>query len=187
MNVLDRFNGVKEIQLEPQEDERGFFMRVYDDQIFNTFGIHRIWVQENHSLTEKKDTIRGLHFQVPPYQETKLVRVIHGEIYDVFVDLRRDSSTFGQGGALLLSAANKKMVYIPKGFAHGFLTLTKNCEVLYKMDSYYAERHESSIKWDDPDLDIEWPVNDPIVSEKDAKAVSFKEFKEKWWGFRNGT
>ena len=182
MNVLDIWGGVYEIQLEPQEDERGFFMRVYDDMTFKQFGIHRVWVQENHSLTLEKGTIRGMHFQLPPFQETKLVRVIRGKIHNVFVDLRRDSQTFGEWDHITLSAANKKMVYIPKGFAHGFCTLTRNCEVLYKMDNYYADGHESSIKWDDPDLDIEWPVDDPIVSEKDAKAVSFKEFEEKWWG-----
>lgn len=183
MNILEIFGGVYEIQLEPQEDERGFFMRVYDDTLFKRSGIHKNWVQESHSLTVEEGTIRGLHFQLPPFQETKLVRVIRGGIYDAFVDLRRDSTTFGECGSIVLSAENKKMVYIPKGFAHGFSTLTRNCEVLYKMDNYYADRHKSRIKWDDPDLDIEWPVDNPIVSEKDAKAASFKEFKEKWGGF----
>ena len=182
MNVLDRLSGVKEIRLDPQEDERGFFMRVYDDMVFRSAGMDRFWVQENHSLTMEEGTIRGLHFQLPPFQETKLVRVIRGEIYDVFVDLQHGSETFGKWGCITLSAANKKMVYIPKGFAHGFCTLSKNSEVVYKVDNYYAPIHESAIRWDDPDLDIEWPVDNPIVSEKDAKAASFKDFKEKWCG-----
>lgn len=183
MNILERWGGVYIIQSEPQEDERGFFMRVYDDTTFKQFGIHRVWVQENHSLIVGKGTIKGMHFQVPPFQETKLIRVIRGEIYDVFVDLRRDSPAFGQWGCITLSAAKKEMLYLPRGFAHGFCTLTSYCEVLYKMDNYYADKYESSIKWDDPDLDIEWPVDNPIISEKDAKAESFKEFKEKRWGF----
>ena len=180
MRILDIFGGVKVIQLEPHNDKRGFFMRVYDDGVFKKAGIHRDWVQENHSLTVEEGTIRGLHFQLRPFQETKLVRVIRGEIYDVFVDLRDGSETFGEWGCVTLSAENKKMVYIPKGFAHGFCTLSKNSEVVYKVDNCYAPRHERTIRWDDPDLDIEWRINNPILSDKDAKAASFKEFEKIW-------
>lgn len=173
-----KFKGVFEIQLEPLEDKRGFFMRVYDDKIFKKYGIHRDWVHENHSLSVEKGVIRGMHFQFPPNTETKLVRVVHGEIYDVFIDLRKDSSTFGRWDSIKLSADNKKMIYIPKGFAHGFCTLTKNCEVLYKVDNYYVPESEGTIRWNDPDLGIHWPVTGPILSEKDAKSKGFKEFVE---------
>ncbi len=171
-----RIRGVFEIQLDSHEDKRGFFMRIYDTQLFEEYKIHRKWVQENHSLSVEKGVIRGMHFQFPPHSETKLIRVVHGEIYDVFIDLRKDSPTFGQWDGIILSADNKKMIYIPRGFAHGFCTLTENCEILYKMDNYYSPNSEGSIKWNDPNLKIDWPVNNPILSEKDLKAKSFKEF-----------
>ena len=177
-----RIKGIFEIQLEPHEDKRGFFMRVYDTQLFEEYKIDRNWVQENHSLSVEKGVIRGMHFQLSPHSETKLIRVINGEIYDVFVDLRKDSSTFGRWDSINLSADNKKMIYIPRGFAHGFCTLTENCEILYKMDNYYAPNSEGSIRWDDPDVGINWPMNNPIISEKDLKAKSFREFIERYGG-----
>lgn len=180
-----KLKGVMIIEPEVFRDTRGFFMRVYDDTIFRKYGIHRNWVQENHSLSVEKGVIRGMHFQFPPHMETKLVRVISGEIYDVFIDLRKDSSTFGNWDSITLSVDNKKMVYIPRGFAHGFCSLTKNCEVLYKMDNYYAPNSVGIIRWNDPDLGIDWPVNDPILSEKDSEAKSFREFIETYgdWKF----
>jgi len=177
-----RFKGVFEIQLEPLQDNRGFFMRVYDEEIFKKHGIHKNWVQENHSLSIEKGIIRGMHFQFPPHMEAKLVRVIRGEIYDVFIDLRKDSLTFGQWDSIKLSADSREMIYIPRGFAHGFCTLTKNCEVIYKVDNYYAPDSEGIIRWDDPDLAIKWPLNNPILSEKDSKAKNFREFIEKHGG-----
>ena len=153
-------------------------MRVYDDKIFKKHGIHKNWVQENHSLSVEEGVIRGMHFQFPPHAETKLVRVISGDIYDVFIDLRKGSPSFGKWDSITLSADNKKMIYIPRGVAHGFCTLTKNCEVVYKVDNYYASDRESCIRWNDPDLGIVWPVNKPILSEKDSKAKSFREFVE---------
>jgi len=177
-----RFKGVFDIQLEPHEDKRGFFMRVYDEEIFKKHGIHRNWVQENHSLSIEKSVIRGMHLQFPPHMETKLIRVVNGEIYDVFIDLRKGSSTFGKWDSIRLSAGNRKMIYIPRGFAHGFCTLTKNCEVIYKADNYYAPGNEGIIRWNDPDLGIDWPVNNPILSEKDSKAKSFREFVEMYGG-----
>ncbi len=185
MTIIERkFKGVFEIQLEAQEDKRGFFMRAYDAQLFEKYKIHRGWVQENHSLSAEKGVIRGMHFQFPPHSETKLIRVINGKIFDVFIDLRKDSLTFGQWDSILLSADNKKMIYIPKGFAHGFCTLTENCEILYKMDNYYALNSEGIIRWDDPDLGIDWPVNNPILSEKDLNAKSFREFIERYRGLK---
>lgn len=182
MIIIERkFKGMFEIQLDPHEDKRGFFMRIYDDIIFKKYGIHRNWVQENHSLSVEKGVIRGMHFQFPPHLETKLVRVVRGEIYDAFIDLRKDSPTFGQWDSIVLSADNKKMIYIPRGFAHGFCTLTKNCEVVYKIDNYYDPDSEGGIKWNDQDLNIDWPIkDDPIISEKDANAKSFKEFVDKY-------
>lgn len=177
-----KLKGVFEINLEPHEDHRGFFMRVYDDAIFKKYGIHRNWVQENHSLSKEKGTIRGFHFQFPPHAETKLVRVISGEVYDVILDLRKGSATFGEWDSFRLSADNKKMIYIPRGFAHGMCTVTKNCVMLYKVDNYYAAESEGIIRWDDPDIGINWPVDNPILSEKDSRAKSFKEFVEAYGG-----
>lgn len=177
-----KLKGVFEINLEPHEDRRGFFMRVYDDAIFKQYGIHRNWVQENHSLSTEKGTIRGLHFQFPPHAETKLVRAVSGEIYMAFVDLRKGLSTFGQWDSIILSEGNKKMLYIPKGFALGMCTLTDNCTLLYKMDNYYAPESEGTIRWDDPDIGIDWPVDNPILSEKDLTAKSFKEFVKTYGG-----
>lgn len=174
--------GVFEIQLEPHEDERGFFMRTYDDQVFGEYSMPRNWVQENHSLSVEEGVIRGMHFQLPPHTEAKLVRVIRGEIHDVFIDLRKGSATLGQWDSINLSAVNKKMIYIPRGFAHGFCTLTGNCELLYKMDNYYDPASAGTIRWNDPDLGIAWPVNNPILSEKDSKAKSFREFIDKYGG-----
>lgn len=179
-----KFKGVFEVQLEPHEDKRGFFMRVYDNKIFKNYGLDKNWVQENHSLSKEKSIIRGLHFQFPPHTETKLVRVVSGEIYDVILDLRKDSATFGKWDSIILSADNKKMLYIPRGFAHGMCTLTKNCGVLYKTDKYYAPESEGFIKWDDPDLGIDWPVDNPILSEKDSRTKSFREFIETYGGLK---
>lgn len=183
MKIKERnFKGVFEIQLESYGDRRGFFMRTYDNKIFKQYGINRKWVQENHSLSLKKGTVRGFHFQFPPHTETKLVRVISGKIFDVFIDLRNGSDTFGKWDSVILSSENKKMLLIPRGFAHGVCTLTDNCVMVYKVDNYYSPEYEGNIKWDDPDLGIKWPVKDPIVSEKDLKAMSFKEFIKKFNG-----
>ncbi len=177
-----KLKGVFEIDLEPHEDHRGCFMRTYDTKIFRTYGLHQDWVQENQSYSKKKGTVRGLHFQFPPHAETKLVRVVSGEVYDVVVDLRKGSATFGKWDSFRLSADNKKMVYIPRGFAHGMCTLTDDSNMLYKVDSYYAPESEGAIKWDDPDIKISWPVENPIITEKDSRAKGFKEFVKAFEG-----
>ena len=183
MQIKERkLKGVFEIDLEPHEDHRGYFLRTYDDKIFRTHGLHHNWVQENHSYSKMKDTLRGLHFQFPPHAETKLVRAVDGEIYMVFVDLRKGSSTFGHWDSITLSEDNKKMLYVPSGFALGMCTLTDHCTLLYKMGNYYAPASQGIIKWDDPDLGIEWPIANPILSERDSKAPSFKEFEDKYGG-----
>ncbi len=168
--------GIVEIQLEAIIDERGFFMRTYDDKVFRENTIHREWVQENSSLSKQKGIIRGLHFQFPPHNEAKLIRAIKGEVFDVFVDLRRGSPTLGQSGFLILSSRKKNMVFLPRGIAHGFCTLTTNCELEYKMDNYYDQKSAGIIRWNDPDLNINWPMEKPLLSDRDANAQSFKEF-----------
>jgi dTDP-4-dehydrorhamnose 3,5-epimerase len=179
-----KIQGVFEISLRPNQDERGFFMRVYDDTIFESAGINRKWVQENHSRSEQKGIIRGLHLQFSPHAETKLVRCTVGAIFDVYVDLRTGSDTFGQWSSIELSAENKKMIYIPRGFAHGFCTLTEISEVQYKVDNYYSKENEAGIAWDDPDLAIPWPTSNPILSDKDRKNMRFREFVGRYEGLR---
>jgi len=151
-------------------------MRVYDEAIFHEYSLQTSWVQENQSQSIRKYTIRGLHFQRPPHAETKLVRVVTGAILDVFVDLRKDSETYGQWDSIELSADNQKMVYIPKGFAHGFCTLTEKTVVLYKIDSAYASEFEGGLRWNDDTLGIQWPTNGPYLSAKDRMLPSFDEF-----------
>jgi dTDP-4-dehydrorhamnose 3,5-epimerase len=167
-----------EITLSPKVDSRGFFMRTYDQDEFEKFGINNTWVQENHSRSEQKGIIRGLHFQFPPFAETKLVRCIYGAVLDVFVDLRKDSPTFGQWDSIELSAENKKMIFIPRGFAHGFCTLTDISEVLYKVDNVYSAENECGLIWNDPDLNLNWGITNPTLSDKDKKNISFREFVE---------
>jgi dTDP-4-dehydrorhamnose 3,5-epimerase len=169
-------HGSYEITLEPQRDERGYFMRTYDITTFDEHGLQTNWVQENQSLSSRKGIIRGLHFQRPPHAETKLIRVVQGAIQDVFVDLRTDSSTYGQWHSVELSAHNHKMAYVPRGFAHGFCTLTEIALVCYKVDSPYAPDHEGGIRWDDPSLDITWAASDPILSDKDQHLPSLSNF-----------
>lgn len=177
MEIVEReLKGVFEITLKPKEDERGYFMRIYDDKLFKNSGLTTKWVQENHSKTIKKGVIRGLHFQLPPFSETKLVRCIAGVIYDIYVDLRKGSSTFGNYGFIKLSQTNRKMVYIPRGFAHGFCTLTDKAEVLYKVDSYYSKEYEIGLIYSDKDLNIKWPVKNPKISDKDKNNMNLKEF-----------
>lgn len=173
--------GVYEIQLESVSDKRGNFTRVFDNKIFIEHSLPTTWVQENHSYSRYINTIRGLHFQFPPYSETKLVRCIRGEIYDVFLDLRKDSETFGKWDCVILSQNNNKMILIPKGFAHGYCTLTDDCEVTYKVDNYYNPQKESGIRYNDVDLDIPFPFImgnkcNIIISNKDSKLQSIKEF-----------
>jgi dTDP-4-dehydrorhamnose 3,5-epimerase len=169
--------GVFEIILAPREDERGFFMRTYDDKVFLEHGLDRRWVQENHSFSVNKGTVRGIHFQYPPDCETKLLRVITGEIFFAAVDLRKNSPTFGKWTSVVLSAAKKNMFYIPRGCAPGMCTLVDNCNLAYKVDNYYALHNEDVIIWNDPDIAIQWPISKPrVLSERDSKGKSFKEF-----------
>ena len=180
MEIKERkLKGTFEISLKPHMDSRGFFMRTFDDIIFKENHLERKWVQENHSRSEEKGIIRGLHFQLPPFTETKLVRCIKGAVLDVFVDLREGSETFGHWDSIELSEDNKKMIFIPRGFAHGFCTLTDISEVLYKVDNFYSSTSESGLLWNDKDIAIKWPTNSPILSEKDNKNMTLEEFLSK--------
>jgi dTDP-4-dehydrorhamnose 3,5-epimerase len=186
MEIVPRkLKGVYEIRMSPFQDHRGIFMRAYDESIFSAYGIHRKWVQENQSLTMKKGTIRGLHFQSPPFTEAKLVRVVSGAVLDVFVDLRADSPTFGQWDSLELSEDNRSMVYIPRGFAHGFCTLCDHCIVLYKVDQVYTPAADSGIRWNDPLLAIDWPAHEPLLSDKDRNLPLLQSFVEQHQGLES--
>jgi len=162
--------------LEPRVfgDERGFFFESYNQQSMAEIGITERFVQDNHS-SSSRNVLRGLHYQVKNPQG-KLVRVVEGEILDVAVDLRRRSPTFGRSEAVRLSGDNKRMLWIPVGFAHGFLVLTERAQVLYKATDFYSPEHERTVAWNDPDLKIKWDLNaEPIVSPKDQRGVSFRE------------
>jgi dTDP-4-dehydrorhamnose 3,5-epimerase len=171
-----RLDGTYEIRLKPACDDRGYFMRAYDADIFRGQGLATAWVQESQSASTRRGVLRGLHFQKPPHTETKLVRVVAGSVLDVFVDLRRSSPTYGQWDSLELDAGNMNCVYIPKGFAHGYCTLSDETIVLYKVDSSYAPDFEGGVCWDDETLAISWPVERPIVSPKDSRLPHLREF-----------
>jgi len=171
------------IVLEPRvfADERGFFFESYNEKTFAALGIEGAFVQDNHSRS-CRGTLRGIHYQLRNSQ-AKLVRVVSGEIFDVAVDLRKSSPTFGRWFGLNLSAFNKLQIYIPSGFGHGFLALSDTAEVLYKAGDFYAPEHERCIRWDDPDLAIDWPLDgERVISEKDAKGSFFREaeLSEEW-------
>jgi len=153
-------------------DPRGMFYEVYSESKYNEHGISR-FVQDNHSVS-KQGVLRGLHYQVNSGQD-KLVRVTQGEIFDVAVDIRKQSPTYGKWWGLSLSETNNLQLYIPVGFAHGFCVLSESAEVLYKCSDYYSPEDERGILWNDPDLAIDWPIKDPILSEKDAVYPLFSE------------
>ena len=154
-------------------DERGFFFESFNQQAFDeAVGSKVVFVQDNHSKSAK-NVLRGLHYQVPPKAQGKLVRVVQGEVFDVAVDIRKDSKTYGQWVGELLSADNKKQLWIPAGLAHGFLTISETAEFLYKTTDYYAPELERAIRWDDPELAIQWPLEgEPLLSGKDASGSS---------------
>lgn len=157
-------------------DNRGWFMESYSEKAFIEAGIGKInFVQDNHSFNAQKGTLRGLHFQLNPKAQAKLVRVISGAMIDVVVDIRKGSPTYKKWISVELSAENKKQIYMPRGMAHGYVTLTDNVEVHYKEDNLYAPQTESGIIYNDPELNINWGVNNPILSEKDKKMPLFKD------------
>lgn len=158
------------------EDDRGFLMETWQAHKFGEAGIDVTFVQDVHSRSSK-DAIRGLHYQVEQPQG-KLIRVIRGELFDVAVDLRKSSPTFGQWVSEILSAGNRKLIWIPPGFAHGFLVLSEYADIEYRMTDYYAADHERTIRWDDPDIAVDWPLaegREPLLSEKDLAGASLKD------------
>ncbi len=171
-----KLEGSFEITLKRLGDERGYFMRSYDQNIFAENGLQTNWVQENQSYSTRIHTIRGLHFQKPPFTETKLIRVIKGAILDAFVDLRKNSPTFGQWDSIELSGDADNYVYIPKGFAHGFCTLTQETIVQYKVDSAYSAANEDGIRWNDPAIGIDWQTEHPFLSERDQNMQLLADF-----------
>ncbi|MEJ8305027.1 dTDP-4-dehydrorhamnose 3,5-epimerase [Saccharibacillus sacchari] len=150
-------------------DHRGFFMESYNKSLMHEAGIRYDFIQDNQSLSAQPGVLRGLHYQLNPKAQTKLLRVISGAIYDVIVDVRRGSPTFGQWQSFILSEFNHRQLLVPKGFAHGFCTLVPNTQVMYKVDEYYSPEHDRGILWNDPALGIDWPTSNPILSEKDQK------------------
>jgi dTDP-4-dehydrorhamnose 3,5-epimerase len=169
-----QLNGVFLIELQRLEDERGFFARSWCKREFDQHGLRSEFVQCNISFNRKRGTLRGMHYQSAPYEEIKLVRCTKGAIYDVIIDLRPDSKTFREWLSLELSEDNQRMLYIPEGFAHGFLTLEDNTEVFYQMSEFYAPGHASGVRWNDPVFNITWPIDVKVISEKDEKIPDFQ-------------
>ena len=165
--------GVFVIEPERLEDERGFFARTWCHNEFEAHGLNPQIAQCNMSLNKKRGTLRGMHYQTSPYEEAKLVRSTTGEIYDVVIDLRPHSPTFKQHFAVVLTAQNRKMLYIPEGFAHGFQTLEDNSEVFYQMSQFYAPEYARGVRWNDPAFAIQWPIAEPIILERDQDYPDF--------------
>src|SRR4051812_3905590 len=169
---------VKIIKPKKFADQRGFFSETYHERDFAQAGIPLRFVQDNHSMSSQAGTIRGLHFQAAPFAQDKLVRVVRGRVYDVAVDLRRSSRSFGKWVGIEISAADWKQVLIPKGFAHGFCTLEADTEVIYKVTDYYSPAHDLGVLWNDPDLAVDWPVREAILSDKDARQPRLRDITQ---------
>lgn len=165
------------VLLEPviHEDHRGWFIESYSQKEFETHGITVQFVQDNHSMSRQKGVLRGLHYQMSPMAQGKLLRCTQGSLLDVAVDLRKDSPTYKKWFSVVLSAANKRLFFVPRGFGHGFLTLENDTQVEYKVDAYYSPQHDRSIRYDDPELGIDWGVDDVILSDKDRNAPLLKD------------
>jgi dTDP-4-dehydrorhamnose 3,5-epimerase len=159
--------GAFTVEMEKRGDERGFFARFFCEAEFAQAGLETRFVQMNNSLSAKKGTLRGMHYQLPPAAEVKLVRCVRGSLFDAIVDLRPGSSTFGMSYGTELSSENRKMMYVPRGFAHGFLTLSDDTEALYMVSSFYSPENERGLRWNDPSIHIDWPIKPSGLSEKD--------------------
>lgn len=169
-----KLKGAFIIRLERMSDARGFFARAWCRKEFETHGLNTLPVQSNIAFNLMKGTLRGMHYQISPNEETKLVRCTRGAIYDVIIDIRPDSSTYMQWIAAELSMDNHTMLYVPEGFAHGYQTLTDSSEIFYQVSQFHAPGSECGIRWDDPAFDIEWPIaSERIISEKDRKWPDF--------------
>ena len=180
--IKSKINGIVTIEPRVFEDDRGFFMETYSKKIFAENGIDVEFVQDNHSHSSR-GVLRGLHFQKPPFAQSKLIRVSNGEVIDIAVDIRPNSPTFGQYESAHLSAENKKMFYIPVGFAHGFYVISQTVDFQYKCSNFYNKESEDGLLWNDPDLNIPWHVDgNPVLSEKDKLWPTFSQSKQKLMG-----
>ncbi len=181
MTTVTRLDIPDVLLITPQRfgDARGFFSETYSARALAEAGFEGAFVQDNHSLSGRKGTVRGLHFQAPPHAQDKLLRVVKGAVFDVAVDIRRGSPTYGRWVGAELSAENWAQLLVPKGFAHGFQTLTDECEVLYKVTDYYAPASESGLLWKDPELGIEWPLGqaEVVINARDAAWPGLREFE----------
>lgn len=173
--IKTELEGVLIIEPDVFGDHRGWFMESWSKKKYEDLGINVEFVQDNESFTAKKGTLRGLHFQMDPMAQSKLVRVVKGAVLDVAVDIRKNSPTYLKWVSVELSEENKRQFFIPKGFAHGFVTLTDNVQFVYKCDNFYSKECDRSIKFDDPSIGVEWGVTEPIVSDKDANAPLLKD------------
>ena len=169
------FEGVYLIELDEINDDRGFFARYFCQNEFKSNNLNYRWVQMNNTMTINKGSIRGLHFQKKPFEEVKLIRCIKGAIFDVIIDLRKDKKTYGKWLGVELNEFNRHMLYIPKGFAHGFQTLQDNTELLYMHSNFYNKESESGINYNDFDININWPLPISNISSKDKNLLSLKE------------
>jgi dTDP-4-dehydrorhamnose 3,5-epimerase len=183
MSVLDisplRLEGVYEIRPQRHVDIRGFFSEVWREDVLAQAGITVHFVQDNHSYSEFRGVLRGLHYQLAPVAQAKLVRVTRGAIFDVAVDIRRSSPSFGEWVGLIISAAEWNQIFIPEGFAHGFVTLEPHCEVLYKASALYDHALDRAIRFDDPDIGIDWPIEAQtlLISDKDRTAPFLRDLE----------
>ncbi len=165
--------GVFEIELERRGDERGFFARLYCKAEFAQAGLRNSLVQINNSLSREAGTLRGMHYQLPPRADERLVRCVKGAVHDVVLDIRPDSPTYLKSASAVLSAENRKMIFVPVGCAHGFLTLEPDTEIFYFVTDFYSPEHERGIRYNDPAVDIEWPMDPVVISEKDRNHPDF--------------
>ncbi len=172
-----KLKGAYIIEIEKLEDERGFFARAWCKKEFEMHNLISRLVQANVSFNKKMGTLRGMHYQLAPYEETKLVRCTRGAIYDVIIDLRPDSNTYGQWMSVELTSENYKMLYVPENFAHGFLTLEDNTEVTYQVSKIYSPGSERGIRYNDPGFRIDWPLEVTVISEKDKSCTDFQVTK----------
>ena len=173
--IKTELEGVYIVEPKVFGDHRGFFMESYSKRVFEEAGLHYAFVQDNHSSSSVKGTLRGIHFQRGEKAQAKLVRCARGAVLDVAVDLRPSSPTYKKWVGVELSEENKRQLLIPRGFGHAFLTLTDDVEFLYKADNYYAPEADGSIRWNDPEIGVDWGVDEPVLSQKDANAPLLKE------------
>lgn len=170
-----RVRGAYVITPEIKSDGRGFFARLFCEKEFEAQGLESRYVQVNNSKSASKGTLRGMHYQLPPAEEVKLIRCVSGELYDVVLDLRPESETFGQWDSAILTPENRKMMYVPRGCAHGFITLCDNTEVIYLVSEFYSSALERGVRWDDPRFNIQWPLSPVVLSERDRSHPDYLE------------